>query len=92
VETIFLKTVYVLIFIVLGTRRILLAGITSHPDGYWVTQHARHLIRHFEETDSHFRWLIQDNDKKYADAVDTGFQPQQTRIVPTPLQAPNANA
>jgi len=34
VETIFLKTVYVLIFIELGTRRVHLAGVTSHPDGH----------------------------------------------------------
>jgi hypothetical protein len=33
VETIFLKTIYVLIFIELGTRRIHLAGITSNPNG-----------------------------------------------------------
>ena len=35
VETIFLKTVYVLIFIELGTRRVHLAVVTSHPDGNW---------------------------------------------------------
>jgi hypothetical protein len=32
-ETIFLQTIYVLMFIELGTRRVHLAGITSHPDG-----------------------------------------------------------
>ncbi len=92
VETIFLKTVYVLIFIELGTRRVHLAGVTSHPDGQWVAQKARQLIWLFEETDTHFRCLIRDNDKKYTDAFDTVFQSQQTRVVPTPLQAPNANA
>jgi putative transposase len=38
VETIFLGTIYVLIFIELGTRRVYLAGVTSHPDGFQVAQ------------------------------------------------------
>jgi hypothetical protein len=92
VETIFLKTVYVLIFIELGTRRVHLAGVTRHPDGHWVAQQARQLIWQFEETETRFRCLIRDNDKKYTDAFDTIFESQQTHIVPTPLQAPNANA
>lgn len=92
VETIFLRTIYVLIFIELGTRRVHLAGVTTHPDGHWVAQQARQLIWQFEETETRFRCLIRDNDKKYTDAFDTVFQSQQTRIVPTPLQAPNANA
>jgi hypothetical protein len=33
VETIFLRTIYVLIFIELGTRPVHLAGVTSHPNG-----------------------------------------------------------
>ncbi len=92
VETIFLNTVYVLIFIELGTRRVHLAGVTSHPGGHWVAQQARQLIWQFEETDTRFKCLIRDNDKKYTEAFDTVFQSQQTHIVPTPLQAPNANA
>lgn len=57
-----------------------------------MAQQARQLVWQFEETETRFRCLIRDNDKKYTDAFDTVFQSQQTRIVPTPLQAPNANA
>jgi hypothetical protein len=92
VETIFLKTVYVLIFIELGTRRVHLAGVTSQPDGRWVAQQARQLIWQFEETETHFCCLIRDNDSKYTDAFDTVFESQDIRIVPTPIQAPNANS
>ncbi len=92
IETIFLKTVYILIFIELGTRRVHLAGITSHPDGQWVAQQARQLIWKFEETETNFRCLIRDNDSKYTASFDTVFESQGTRIVPTPLQAPNANS
>ena len=92
VETIFLKTVYVLFFIELGTRRVHLAGVTINPEGLWVAQQARQLVWHFEEAETSFRCLIRDNDSKYTDAFDTVFESQDIRIVPIPLQAPNANA
>lgn len=38
VETLRLKTLYVLFFIELHTRRVHLAGVTAHPDSAWVTQ------------------------------------------------------
>jgi putative transposase len=41
VETIWFKTIYVLFFIELGTRRIHLAGCTPNPNQTWVTQQAR---------------------------------------------------
>jgi len=92
IETIFLRTVYVLVFIELGTRRVHLAGITSHPDGQWVAQQARQLVWQFEETETSFPCLIRDNDSKYTEAFDTVFESQGTHIIPTPIRAPNANA
>lgn len=92
VETIFLRTIYVLIFIELGTRRVHLAGVTSHPDGLWVAQQARQLIWELEETESDFRCLIRDNDKKYTKAFDNVFESSNIHIIPTPIKAPNSNA
>ena len=92
IETVFLRTVYVLVFIELGTRKVHLAGITSHPDGRWVAQQARQLVWQFEETNTSFRCLIRDNDKKFTDAFDTVFESQETHIIPTPIRAPNANS
>ncbi len=43
VETVGLKTLYVLFFIELGTRRVRLGGVTDHPNGPWVVQRAREL-------------------------------------------------
>jgi hypothetical protein len=44
VETVLLRTLYVLFFIELGSRRIHVVGCTSNPDSAWVTQQARNLI------------------------------------------------
>src|SRR5260221_2519532 len=43
IETANLKTLYVLFFIELGTRRVHLAGCTHHPNAVWATQQARQL-------------------------------------------------
>src|SRR5436190_4025216 len=43
VETIRPKTLYILFFIELATRRVHVAGVTEHPDSGWVTQQARNL-------------------------------------------------
>ena len=43
VETINLKTLYVLFFIELSTRRVYVAGVTANPDSALVTQQARNL-------------------------------------------------
>ena len=41
VESAWLRTLYVLFFIELGSRRVHLAGVTAHPDSAWVTQHPK---------------------------------------------------
>jgi putative transposase len=50
VETVRLKTLHVLFFIELGTRRVRLGGVTDHPSGPWVVQRARELSIEMERT------------------------------------------
>jgi hypothetical protein len=49
VETLLLKTLHVLFFIEVGTRRVHLAGCTAHPTAAWVTQQARQLVWTLQE-------------------------------------------
>ena len=37
VETVFLKTLHVLVFLHIETRRILGVGVSANPDGTWVS-------------------------------------------------------
>jgi putative transposase len=92
VETLFLQTLYVLVFIEIGTRRVHFAGCTAHPDNAWVTQQARQVMWEFEDRNPDIRFLIRDNDKKFTESVDTVFRAEGIDVIRTPYHAPNANA
>ena len=90
VETVRLKTLYVLFFIELSTRRVHLAGVTSHPDSAWVTQQARNLG--IEGRLDKARFLIRDRDAKYSGPFDEVFRSEGVRVIRTPIRSPRANA
>ncbi len=92
VETLFLHTLYVLVFIEIGTRRVHFAGCTAHPNGVWVEQQARQIMWELADRELPLRFLIRDNDQKFTEAFDTVFRSHGIDVIPTPVRAPNANA
>jgi putative transposase len=87
VETIWLKTIYVL-FNELGTRRVHLAGCTTQPDTTWVTQQARQLVWNLKDDGQIMAFLIHDNDKKFSSSFEIVFSSEEIEIVHTPYKAP----
>jgi putative transposase len=92
VDTVLFKRLYVLFFIELGTRRVHLAGITTNPDGPWVTQQARNLFMQLEGKDVRPRYLIRDRDSKFTRAFDEVFRSEGIRVIKAPVRAPKARA
>jgi putative transposase len=92
VDTLFLKRFYVLFFIELATRRIRLAGITTNPDGRWVTQQARNLLMELDDEGAHPRFLVRDRDSKFTRDFDEVFRPEGVRVIKAPVRAPVARA
>jgi putative transposase len=92
VETAFLKTLYVLFFIEIGTRRVHASVATSNPGSAFVTQQARNLCFALDERDEPVRLLIRDGDAKFSRSFDDVFATERIRVVRTPIRAPNANA
>jgi hypothetical protein len=74
VDTLFLKRFCVLFFIELTTRRVHLAGITTNPDGRWVTQQARNLLMQLDDEDVRPRFLVRDRDSKFTQEFDEVFR------------------
>jgi transposase InsO family protein len=96
VETVGLKTLYVLFIIELGTRRVRLAGVTDHPNGPWAVQRAREFSMDRAGTGAAegrvARFLVRDRDSKFTRAFDDVFAADGVQVITTPVQAPNANA
>ena len=92
VDTLFLKRFYVLFFIELGSRRVHLAGITTHPDGRWVSQQARNLLMQLDDEDVRPRFLIRDRDRKFTREFDDVFHSEGIRVIKAPVRAPKARA
>jgi putative transposase len=92
VDTVFFKRFYVLFFIELATRRVHLAGITTNPDGRWVTQQARNLLMQLEDEGVHPRFLIRDRDGKFTRDFDEVFRREGIRVIKAPVRAPQARA
>jgi putative transposase len=90
VETISLRSFYVLFFIELESRRVHLAGCTTNPTGAWVTQQARNLS--FTGLFERMRFLVHDRDSKFAASFDEVFRSEGIKVIHTPIRAPQANA
>jgi putative transposase len=65
-----LQTLYLLFFIDLGTRRVHIAGVTTHPDHQWVTQRARQLFWKLKVEALPILYLIHDRDSKFTASFD----------------------
>lgn len=92
VETAFLKTLSVLFFIEIGTRRVHVTVSTTNPDSSFVTQQARNLAMSLAEEGTQIGFLIRDRDAKFARSFDDVFISEGIRVTRTPIRAPKANA
>jgi putative transposase len=90
VETLTLRTLYVLFAIQVGSRRVHILGATRNPDSAWVTQQARNLAG--GERLEGIRFMIRDRDAKYSGPFDEVLRSEGVSIVRTPIRAPRANA
>jgi putative transposase len=92
VDTVWMRRLYVLFFVSIGTRRVEYVACTSRPNTVWMTQQARNLLMDLDDHGRRPRFLIHDRDTKFSRAFGAIFRSEGIEIVRTPIQAPNANA
>jgi putative transposase len=89
VTTARLQTFYVLFFMELRRRRLLLVNVTEHPHAEWVVQQLRNLsVQH----DHLPRFILHDRDGKFSQAFDAFAEASGIKIVKLPARSPNLNA
>jgi transposase InsO family protein len=90
VDTVFLRRLYVLLYMELATRRVVWFAVTANPDAAWVTQQSRNLVWQLEG--SPVRFVIHDHDAKYLGPSDAVFRAEGLTVIKTPIAAPRSNA
>jgi transposase InsO family protein len=92
VDSACLRRYYVLFIIEIERRVVHLLGVTTNPNGPWVTQVARNVCAELEDAGRRVRFLVRDRDTKFTAAFDQIFASIGAETVVTPVRAPNANA
>lgn len=92
IDTVFLQTLYVIVFLDLGTRRLLWANCTANPDSQWVTQQARNFVYELEDQKLAVRFAIHDRDDKFTASFDAVLAAEGMEVIRTPYRAPRANS
>jgi transposase InsO family protein len=92
VDTVWLRRLYVLVFLSIGSRRVEYLAISSKPDTAWMLQQARNLLMELDDHDRQVRFLIHDRDAKFPRAFDALLESDRINVIRTPVRTPNANA
>lgn len=85
VESLFLRTCYVLFAIEVASRRVHILGVTHNPNAAWVTQQARSLSCDLADEHRAFRFLLRDRDGTYVASFDQVFAAEEIRVMRTPI-------
>jgi transposase InsO family protein len=92
VDTVWMRRLYVLVVISIGSRRVEYFACTSKPNTAWMLQQARNLLMEPDDHDRPVRFLIHDRDAKFPRAFDALLSNDRVKVIRTPVRAPNANA
>src|SRR5579859_864598 len=92
VDTVFLKRLYVLLYMELATRRVIWFGVTESPNAQWVAQQARNVAWELSELGVKAKFLIRDNDAKFGGMSDLVLEGEGLTVIRTPVRAPLANS
>jgi len=87
-----MKTYYIFFVIHVATRRVIVTGITQHPDARWMNQQARNLSIYFHETDNFPTLLLRDGDGKFICRFDEFLALDGVRVLKIPARSPDLNA
>ena len=92
VDTVWLRRLYALVFLSIGSRRVEYFACTSNPNTAWMLQQARNLLMGLDDRQRQTRFLIHDRDAKFPRAFDALLASEKIKVIRTPVRAPNANA
>lgn len=92
-DAVFLRRIFVMVFIERGTRRVHIAGVTRHVTARWATQQARNFLMSVGEVRiAGLRYVIRDNAGYFTGGFDAVSTAIGARVVPILPGVPRMNA
>ena len=85
-------SLYFLVFIHIGSRRIWISPCTANPTGEWTAQQARNFEIYLQDENLQCEIIQRDRDSKYVEAFDEVFTSAGREIKLTPVKSPNLQA
>jgi putative transposase len=83
---------YLLFFLHIGSRRVIVSHPTANPDAAWVAQQARNASMQMHDWGLTASRVLIDNDRKFQPNFDAVFEGQGTTVQRVGPRAPNMNA
>jgi len=87
-----IREVFVLAFLNVKTRQVILSPATYKPDAEWVEQQAEAFVEQARGEDLPVARLIRDNDGSFSTVFDEALRRKHVKIVKTQFRSPNMNA
>ncbi len=87
-----LKEVFVLAFLNVKTRRVVLSPATFRPNEAWVVRQTEVFVKQARADGLRVRYVQRDRDGKFGDAFDAALRKLRVEAVPSPPQTPNTQA
>lgn len=84
--------VFVLFFIHLGSRRVVVSGLTRKPNPAWMAEQARKVGPVMAATKPSGRHLLRDRDAKFTDEFDDALRQHGIQVIRLSPRSPNLNA
>jgi putative transposase len=82
------RTLYVLVMMEVGSRKVIHLNVTAHPTADWTAQQFRQAL----SPERQYRYLIHDHGSAFTKQVDAVAEAVGIEVKKTPFQAPKANA
>jgi len=87
-----MREVFVLVFLHVQTRRVILSTATEHPQEVWVREQAEMFVTQARSQGLRITYVQRDRDGKYASGFDAALKRQRVKVIKGAVQYPHSRA